>query len=59
MLAKQRQDKILELLELNGRVHTAELVKLLDVSSETIRKDLELLDSRRKLTRVHGGAVPL
>ena len=59
MLAKQRQDKILELLELNGRVHTAELVKLLDVSSETIRKDLELLHSRRKLTRVHGGAVPL
>ncbi len=59
MLARQRQKQILELLEVNGRVHTAELVKLLGVSSETIRKDLELLDSQGKLTRVHGGAVPL
>ena len=59
MLARQRHDKILKLLETRGRVHTAELVDLMDVSSETIRKDLELLDSQGKLTRVHGGAVPL
>ena len=59
MMARQRQSKILELLEAKGRVHTAELVKLMDVSSETIRKDLELLDSQGKLIRVHGGAMPL
>ena len=59
MMARQRQSKILELLETKGRVHTAELVKLMDVSSETIRKDLELLDSQGKLIRVHGGAMPL
>ena len=59
MLARQRHDKILKLLETRGRVHTAELVDLMDVASETIRKDLELLDSQGKRTRVHGGAVPL
>ena len=41
MLAKQRYTKILELLDKDGIVHTAELVKLMGVSSETIRKDLE------------------
>ena len=43
MLAKQRYTKILELLDKDGIVHTAELVKLMGVSSETIRKDLEYL----------------
>ena len=47
MLAKQRYTKILELLDKDGIVHTAELVKLMGVSSETIRKDLEYLDSQR------------
>ena len=46
MLAKQRYTKILELLDKDGIVHTAELVKLMGVSSETIRKDLEYLDSQ-------------
>ena len=58
MLAKQRYTKILQLLDKDGIVHTAELVKLMGVSSETIRKDLEYLDSQGRLSRVHGGAVP-
>ena len=57
MLAKQRYTKILQLLDKDGIVHTAELVKLMGVSSETIRKDLEYLDSQGRLSRVHGGAV--
>ena len=59
MLAKQRYNKIMELLDKDGIVHTAELVKLMNVSSETIRKDLEYLDNQGRLSRVHGGAVPL
>lgn len=59
MLAKQRYNKILELIDKEGIVHTAELVKLMGVSSETIRKDLEYLDNQGRLLRVHGGAVPL
>ena len=59
MLAKQRYTKILELLDKDGIVHTAELVKLMGVSSETVRKDLEYLDNQGRLSRVHGGAVPV
>lgn len=58
MLAKQRYSKILELLEKNGVVNTAELVNLMNVSSETIRKDLEYMDQLGQLARIHGGAMP-
>lgn len=59
MLAKKRYSIILEMLEQEGTVHTAELVAALGVSSETVRKDLEELDRQGKLRRIHGGAVPL
>ena len=57
MLIKQRHIKIIDILEKEGMVNTTELVKLFGVSSETIRKDLEFLDSQGVLSRVHGGAV--
>lgn len=57
MLLNQRCLEIMELLEEKGTVHTAELVKRMGVSSETVRKNLEYLDKQGKLTRVHGGAV--
>ena len=38
MLQQQRHDIILSILAENGTVHTADLVKRMDVSSETIRK---------------------
>lgn len=59
MLAKQRREKILELLNENGTVHTSELVDILSVSSETIRSDLDHLENEGQLARVHGGAVPV
>lgn len=57
MLAEQRYAKMLELIARNGVARTAELVKKLGASSETIRKDLEYLDEAGMLMRVHGGAV--
>ena len=58
MLAQQRHALILDLLNKNGIVHTADLVKRMGVSSETIRKDVAFLEQGGHLTRVHGGAVP-
>ncbi|MCI8948910.1 MAG: DeoR/GlpR transcriptional regulator [Lachnospiraceae bacterium] len=58
MLATQRHLAILELLEKEGIVHTADLVRRMNVSSETIRKDLDSLEQSGHLDRVHGGAVP-
>lgn len=57
MLAQQRYAQILERLAKDGTVHTAELVKQLNVSSETIRKDLDHLEKTGHLKRVHGGAI--
>lgn len=59
MLAQQRHTIILDLLDHNGIVHTADLVKEMKVSSETIRKDLDFLEQKGCLMRVHGGAIPV
>ena len=57
MLNLERQAKILELLEENGKVEVADLARRLAASEVTIRKDLKELDSRGLLRRAHGGAV--
>lgn len=59
LLAGQRHERILELLESNGGVRVAKLAVELSVTEETIRRDLEKLDQAGKLVRIHGGAVPL
>jgi DeoR family transcriptional regulator of aga operon len=48
---------ILERLAENGSVAVGVLARDLGVSSATIRRDLELLDAQRLVTRTHGGAV--
>jgi len=57
LFANERRMKIMEMLEQTGSVTVAELVKLFHVSTETVRRDLEYLEKRQALKRVHGGAV--
>lgn len=57
MLAKERQDKIYDMIQHNGAVTTSTLVDFFGVSIETIRRDLLAMEQSEKLTRVHGGAV--
>lgn len=57
MFAKERQESICELLKQNGSVTTTELVEYFEVSTETIRRDLQELEKQRLLQRVHGGAI--
>lgn len=59
MLADKRYERIVEITEKQGFVKTKELADLLRVSETTIRRDVEELDSRRRLIRVHGGAKSL
>ena len=56
--AEERQQAIAELAREHGRVAVADLARAFDVTSETIRRDLDSLASRGLLSRVHGGAVP-
>ncbi|MEV0409120.1 DeoR/GlpR family DNA-binding transcription regulator [Actinoallomurus sp. NPDC050550] len=57
MLAQQRQQAILELVQRRGGVRVADLVREFGVSDMTIRRDLEVLSERGLVTKVHGGAT--
>lgn len=59
MLAEQRRNQILAKINTTGVVHTKDLAQEFDISTETIRKDLEAMDRDGLLSRVHGGAVAL
>jgi predicted transcriptional regulator len=54
----ERQQEVLRLLDVDGRVSVADLVRRFGVTAVTIRKDLEVLERRHLLARVRGGAVP-
>lgn len=57
MLARQRQAKIVERVREDGAVRVADLVRELGVSDMTVRRDLEILDERGLVEKVHGGAT--
>ena len=57
MLAKTRQEKIRGMLRTEGAVTTARLMQEFDVSIETVRRDLVVLEQAGVLRRVHGGAL--
>lgn len=46
MLARERQNKIVEMVNTEGSVLVKELSELFDVTEDSIRKDLSLLEKR-------------
>jgi DeoR/GlpR family transcriptional regulator of sugar metabolism len=59
MLASERQRQILARITTTGGMRVAQLAAELDVTPETVRRDLEKLDGEGKLIRTHGGAMAL
>ncbi|MEY4714429.1 MAG: hypothetical protein RIQ37_759 [Actinomycetota bacterium] len=57
MLAEERRLKLLEWTQADGRVDANRAAAELDVAVETVRRDLDLLQRRGVLRRVHGGAI--
>ncbi|WP_433288290.1 DeoR/GlpR family DNA-binding transcription regulator [Pseudonocardia sp. CA-142604] len=57
MLARQRQELILDAVRTTGGARVSELVERLGVSDMTVRRDIEVLATRGLVTRVHGGAT--
>jgi len=53
LFAAERQQRVLTELAQRGRVEAAALAAQLEVSTESIRKDLATLEERGLLTRVH------
>lgn len=59
MLVAERQQKIVDIVNERKSVRVSELSKHFAVTEETIRRDLEKLESEKKLARSHGGAVSI
>ncbi len=59
MLAEERQNLILSLVNQRGSVSVTEMQRKLKVSRETIRRDIVLLAQRQRLRKAHGGALSM
>ena len=58
MYAEERQHAIAGLVAERGRVSVAAVAERFGVTTETVRRDLAVLERAGVLRRVHGGAVP-
>lgn len=59
MFLEERQAKILEMLERDGKVLVKELAEIFGVTEDSIRKDLSSMELDGKLKRTYGGAVSI
>ena len=59
MKTNPRYERIISLLDERGFLSVGELGQLCGVSEMTIRRDLEHLDSQKRIQRTYGGAVSL
>jgi DeoR family fructose operon transcriptional repressor len=59
LVGEERKRMILSDLEEFGQVRVAHLANKFDVSTETVRRYLEELESENKLKKVYGGAVKI
>ena len=57
MLKRERQAYILHQINLHNKVMSADLSHQINVSDDTIRRDLQELADEGKLIKVHGGAL--
>ncbi|MGC1514194.1 MAG: DeoR/GlpR family DNA-binding transcription regulator [Maribacter sp.] len=59
MLKEERHQTILNEVDLHNRILLTDIADALDVSIDTIRRDVKELDADQKLKKVHGGAISM
>lgn len=59
VLAEERQQEILRVMRARGGVSVSALIRHLNTSSATVRRDLGELEARNLIRRTRGGAVPV
>jgi DeoR family fructose operon transcriptional repressor len=59
MYPVERQRWIIDNARAEGRIEVPEVATQLGVAVETVRRDLNLLEKRGLVRRVHGGAIPV
>ena len=57
MFIEERHEKILQMLKDKKRVEVQELSELFEVSEDTIRRDLRIMEQKGKVHRTYGGAI--
>ncbi len=57
MLKEERQRYIIDRINKDNRIYVTDLSKELNVSDDTLRRDLVELENSGLLTKVHGGAI--
>ena len=58
MFIEERHQAILDMIKANGRISIGEIQEKFDVSVDSARRDLRLLEEQGLLRRTHGGAIP-
>ena len=56
MLKKERHEKILDMLKIDGIITIKDMMNEMDISDMTARRDLDYLSDKGLLIRIHGGA---
>ncbi|WP_340202497.1 DeoR/GlpR family DNA-binding transcription regulator [Ascidiimonas sp. W6] len=59
MLKEERHQVILNEVHIHNRVLLPDIAEILNVSVDTVRRDVKELHGKKKLKKVHGGAVSL
>lgn len=59
MFTEERYNIILQELKAKGIISVNDLVKMLNASESTVRRDLNALDSEGLLKKIHGGAIQI
>ncbi len=59
MFIEERHQEILKIIQESGRISIGEIQEKFDVSVDSARRDLRLLEERGALKRTHGGAIPI
>ncbi|MFE6138367.1 DeoR/GlpR family DNA-binding transcription regulator [Bacillus sp. NPDC057893] len=59
MFTEERRENILDLLKKDGRVIAKDLAERFDMSIDSIRRDLSIMEKDGLLKRTHGGAIEL
>ncbi len=57
MLAIERRRKITEIVQESHSIKVSEMSKIFNVTEETIRRDLQILESNKVIKKTYGGAV--
>lgn len=59
MLAVRRQQQILHLIQGGSDMSIGAIAAEFDVTTETVRRDLKVLEDEGRVRRVYGGAIPI